>query len=80
MQEAAQKTASMAYAPKIVKTTTKQTMVQNAKGVRHNKEQKVEDLTPGGTGDITVVSSTNKVFTLERALEEFKIFYQKKRK
>lgn len=51
-------------APKIVKTTTKQTMVQNAEGVRHNKEEKVEDLTPGGTGAITVVSSTNKVLNL----------------
>jgi len=49
-------------APKIVKTTTKQTMVQNAEGVRHKKEEKVEDLTPGGTGAVTVVSSTNKVF------------------
>lgn len=49
-------------APKIVKTTTKQTIVQNADGLRHNKEEKVEDLTPGGTGAVTVVSSVNKVF------------------
>ena len=56
--------SSKLVAPKIVKTTTKQTMVQNAEGVRHNKEEKVEDLTPGGTGAVTVVSSTNKVFKL----------------
>ena len=48
-------------APKIIKTTTKQMVVQNAEGVRHKKEEKVEDLTPGGTGAVTVVSSTNKV-------------------
>ena len=48
-------------APKIVKTTTKQTMVQSADGFRHNNEQKVEDLTPGGSGAVTVTSSTNKV-------------------
>jgi len=51
-------------APKIVKTTTKQTMVQNAEGVHHNKEEKTEDLTPGGTGAVTVVSSVNKVFLI----------------
>merc|ERR1712071_565858 len=50
-----------AEVPKIVKITTKQTMVQNAEGVSHNKEEKTEDLTPGGTGAITVVSSINKV-------------------
>lgn len=68
LQEAAQKAAlasssdASALAPKIVKTTTKQTMVRNAEGLRHNKEEKVEDLTPGGTGAVTVVSSSNKVY------------------
>ncbi|XP_046444093.1 protein 4.1 homolog isoform X3 [Daphnia pulex] len=51
---------SGSQAPKIVKTTTKQTIVQNADGLRHNKEEKVEDLTPGGSGAVTVVSSVNK--------------------
>lgn len=51
---------SATQAPKIVKTTTKQTLVQNAGGLRHNKEEKVEDLTPGGSGAVTVVSSVNK--------------------
>ncbi|XP_057373633.1 band 4.1-like protein 3 isoform X2 [Daphnia carinata] len=51
---------SATQAPKIVKTTTKQTLVQNADGLRHNKEEKVEDLTPGGSGAVTVVSSVNK--------------------
>lgn len=56
----AKATAEAHQAPKIVKTTTKQIMVQNAGGVQHKKEQKTEDLTPGGTGAVTVVSSTNK--------------------
>ena len=47
--------------PRIVKTTTKQVLVRNADGVRHNKEEKIEDLTPGGSGAVTVVSSTNQV-------------------
>jgi len=42
-----------------VKTTTKQTVVQNAEGVKHNKEEKVEDLTAGGSGSVSVFSSTN---------------------
>lgn len=69
-QKAVQNAAIMALAnsvvsspqvPKIVKTTTKQTIVQNAGGLQHKKEEKVEDLTPGGTGAVTVVSSLNKV-------------------
>jgi hypothetical protein len=55
---------SSIQAPKIVKTTTKQTIVQNADGLHLNKEEKVEDLTPGGSGAITVVSSVNKVFKI----------------
>jgi hypothetical protein len=55
---------SGSQAPKIVKTTTKQTIVQNADGLRHNKEEKVEDLTPGGSGAVTVVSSVNKVLNI----------------
>lgn len=47
--------------PKIVKTTTKQIITQNADGLQHNREEKVEDLTPGGSGAVTVVSSINKV-------------------
>lgn len=42
-----------------MKTTTKQTVVQNADGVKHNKQEKVEDLTAGGTGSVSVFSSTN---------------------
>lgn len=49
--------------PKIVKTTTKQTIVQNSGGLQHKKEEKTEDLTPGGTGAVTVVSSVNKVMS-----------------
>lgn len=55
---------STSQVPKIVKTTTKQTIVQNAGGMQHNKEEKVEDLTPGGTGAVTVVSSVNKVILI----------------
>merc|ERR1712071_603870 len=60
--------AGAAEVPKIVKITTKQTMVQNAEGVSHNKEEKTEDLTPGGTGAITVVSSINKAELPEDAI------------
>lgn len=47
--------------PKIFKTTTKQRMVQNAEGITQNIEEKVEDLTPGGTGAITVSNVINTV-------------------
>lgn len=47
--------------PKIVKTTTKQTVVQNSEGLRHNKEEKIEDLTSGSKGAVTVTSTTNEV-------------------
>lgn len=47
-------------APKIVKTTTKQMVVKDKEGVTQNIEEKVEDLTPGGTGAITVSTQVNK--------------------
>jgi hypothetical protein len=48
-------------APKIVKTTTKQMVVKDKEGVTQNIEEKVEDLTPGGTGAVTVSTQVNKV-------------------
>ncbi|XP_065343016.1 protein 4.1 homolog isoform X2 [Cloeon dipterum] len=45
--------------PKIFKTTTKQRVVQNAEGITQNIEEKVEDLTPGGTGVVTVSNVIN---------------------
>jgi hypothetical protein len=48
-------------APKIVKTTTKQMVVKDKEGLTQNIEEKVEDLTPGGTGAITVSTQVNKV-------------------
>jgi hypothetical protein len=36
-------------------------MVQNAEGITQNIEEKVEDLTPGGTGAITVSNVINTV-------------------
>ena len=48
-------------APKIVKTTTKQTVVKDKEGLTQNIEEKVEDLTPGGTGAITLSTQVNKV-------------------
>ncbi|KAJ4428152.1 hypothetical protein ANN_24167 [Periplaneta americana] len=47
-------------APKIVKTTTKQMVVKDKEGLTQNIEEKVEDLTPGGTGAITVSTQVNK--------------------
>ncbi|XP_046385558.1 protein 4.1 homolog isoform X2 [Ischnura elegans] len=46
--------------PKIVKTTTKQTVVQDSEGVTQNIEEKVEDLTPGGSGAYVVSTHVNK--------------------
>ncbi|KAF4526750.1 hypothetical protein B566_EDAN015097 [Ephemera danica] len=48
-----------ASTPKIVKTTTKQKVVQDAKGITQNIEEKVEDLTPGGSGAVTVSNTVN---------------------
>ncbi|XP_050573330.1 protein 4.1 homolog isoform X4 [Bombus affinis] len=46
--------------PTIVKTTTKQSVVKDQEGVTQNIEEKVEDLTPGGTGQVTVSTQINK--------------------
>lgn len=50
-----------ASTPKIVKTTTKQKVIQDGKGITQNIEEKVEDLTPGGSGAITVSNTVNLV-------------------
>ncbi|XP_076654970.1 erythrocyte membrane protein band 4.1 like coracle isoform X4 [Halictus rubicundus] len=47
-------------APTIVKTTTKQSVVKDQEGVTQNIEEKIEDLTPGGTGQVTVSTQINK--------------------
>jgi len=49
-------------APLIVKTTTKQTMIQDKEGVTQNIEEKVEDLT---SGEVTVSTQHNKVIVVE---------------
>lgn len=48
-------------APLIVKTTTKQTMIQDKEGVTQNIEEKVEDLT---SGEVTVSTQHNKVIVV----------------
>lgn len=48
--------------PLIVKTTTKQTMIQDKEGVTQNIEEKVEDLT---SGEVTVSTHHNKVIVVE---------------
>ncbi|BET02353.1 4.1 protein C-terminal domain (CTD) [Nesidiocoris tenuis] len=48
--------------PKIVKTTTKQSVVKNKGNVTHNIEEKVENLS---TGDFTVNTQTNTAESLE---------------
>lgn len=55
-----------ATAPKIVKTTTKQTVVKDAEGVRHDVCEKIEDLTPGGSGLVTVSTTTKEVGYFKR--------------
>lgn len=47
--------------PKIVKTTTKQMVVKDAGGIRQDVHERVEDLTPGGSGIVTVSTTTNQV-------------------
>ncbi|XP_044002235.1 uncharacterized protein LOC122848315 isoform X2 [Aphidius gifuensis] len=47
-------------APTIVKTTTKQSVVKDQEGLVQNIEEKIEDLTPGGTGQVTVNTQVNK--------------------
>ncbi|CAL7934229.1 unnamed protein product [Xylocopa violacea] len=44
----------------VLKTTTKQSVVKDQEGVIQNIEEKVEDLTPGGTGQVTVSTHLNK--------------------
>ncbi|XP_008186750.1 protein 4.1 homolog isoform X4 [Acyrthosiphon pisum] len=51
-------------APLIVKTTTKQTMIQDKEGVTQNIEEKVEDLT---SGEVTVSTQHNKAEGLDTA-------------
>ncbi|PBC29894.1 hypothetical protein APICC_01799 [Apis cerana cerana] len=50
--------------PTIVKTTTKQSVVKDQEGVIQNIEEKVEDLTPGGTGQVTVSTQINKLLSI----------------
>jgi len=52
---------AISSAPKIVKTTTKQTVVKDKEGVRHDKHERVEDLTPGGSGMVTVSTTSKEV-------------------
>ncbi|CAG5108261.1 Similar to cora: Protein 4.1 homolog (Drosophila melanogaster), partial [Cotesia congregata] len=49
--------------PTIVKTTTKQSVIKDQEGLTQNIEEKIEDLTPGGTGQITVNTQVNKAET-----------------
>ncbi|OAD62743.1 Protein 4.1 like protein [Eufriesea mexicana] len=56
----AKKTLTSSTTPTIVKTTTKQSVVKDQEGVTQNIEEKVEDLTPGGTGQVTVSTQINK--------------------
>jgi hypothetical protein len=52
---------AVSSAPKIVKTTTKQTVVKDNEGIRHDKHERVEDLTPGGSGMVTVSTTSKEV-------------------
>ncbi|XP_015124223.1 uncharacterized protein LOC107046192 isoform X1 [Diachasma alloeum] len=54
------KTLVPASTPTIVKTTTKQSVVKDQEGLTQNIEEKIEDLTPGGTGQVTVNTQVNK--------------------
>ncbi|CAL8069280.1 unnamed protein product [Orchesella dallaii] len=55
--------------PKIVKTTTKQTVVKDDKGIRQDVHERVEDLTPGGGGIISVSSTTNQAEAQEGSVD-----------
>lgn len=55
---------ALSSAPKIVKTTTKQTVVKDAEGMRHDVHERIEDLTPGGSGMVTVSTTSNEVCIL----------------
>ncbi|XP_014219243.1 mesocentin isoform X2 [Copidosoma floridanum] len=54
------KTALPVSTPTIVKSTTKQSMIKDQEGVTQNVVERVEDLTPGGSGQVTVSTHTNK--------------------
>ncbi|KAM0727655.1 Protein 4.1-like protein [Formica fusca] len=54
------KSAISTTTPTIVKTTTKQSVVKDQEGVTQNIQEKIEDLTPGGTGQVTVSTHVNK--------------------
>ncbi|ODM98417.1 Protein 4.1 [Orchesella cincta] len=55
--------------PKIVKTTTKQTVVKDESGIRQDVHERVEDLTPGGSGIVTVSSTTNQAEAQESSVD-----------
>ncbi|XP_053593823.1 uncharacterized protein LOC103579240 isoform X2 [Microplitis demolitor] len=57
------KTAVPVTTPTIVKTTTKQSVIKDQEGLTQNIEEKIEDLTPGGTGQVTVNTHINKAET-----------------
>jgi hypothetical protein len=42
-------------------TTTKEEVTKDAGGLRHNVHEKVEDLTPGGTGRVLLSTTSNQV-------------------
>ncbi|KAF3423735.1 hypothetical protein E2986_09349 [Frieseomelitta varia] len=62
-KETSEKKDKETTTPTIVKTTTKQSVVKDQEGVTQNIEEKVEDLTPGGTGQVTVSTQINKAET-----------------
>jgi erythrocyte membrane protein band 4.1 len=45
--------------PKIIFKLTEQTVIKDADGIRQDVHEKIEDLTPGGSGMITLTSTTN---------------------
>lgn len=45
----------------MIRTTTKQTVVKDSEGVRHDVHEKIEDLTPGGSGLVTVSTTSKEV-------------------
>ena len=47
--------------PKIIMTTTKEKVIKDADGLRHDVHEKVEDLTPGGTGRVLLSTTSNQV-------------------
>jgi len=47
--------------PKIIMTTTKEKLLKDAAGLRHDVHEKVQDLTPGGTGRVLLSTTSNQV-------------------